>query len=179
MDRLNINGWIMIGGPGRVVQVDEALIGRRKYHRGRAIEGTWVFGMVDDQGAVRMEVSEKRDKDTLQGSIPRNVLPGSIIHSDCWRAYHGLDALGYQHSTVNHSVEFVAQDGTHTQKIESQWHALRRMFSPGGRKHEDIADYLVKFLWRQKCRRDGLDPVDIWVPSCYCGIVAIPLMLLH
>jgi len=31
LDRLNINGWNMIGGPGRVVQVDEALIGRRKY----------------------------------------------------------------------------------------------------------------------------------------------------
>jgi len=30
LDRLNINGWNMIGGPGRVVQVDEALIGRRK-----------------------------------------------------------------------------------------------------------------------------------------------------
>jgi len=114
--------------------------------------------MVDDQGAVRMEVCERRDKDTFQGLILRNIAPGSIIHSDSWRAYHGLNALGYQHSTVNHSIEFVAQDGTYTQKIESHWRALRRMFSPGGRRHDDIADYLVEFLWRQKCRRDGLDP---------------------
>jgi len=116
--RLNIhvNGWNMIGGPDRVVQVDEALIGRQKYHRRRAIEGTWVFGMVDDQGAVWVKVFEKHS----QGSILRKVLPGSIIHYDSWRAYHGLDGLGYQLSTVNHSVKFAAQNGTHTQKVESQ-----------------------------------------------------------
>ncbi|XP_053214404.1 uncharacterized protein LOC128397685 [Panonychus citri] len=37
-----------IGGPGCVVQVDEAKFGRRKYHRGRTIEGHWVLGMIQD-----------------------------------------------------------------------------------------------------------------------------------
>lgn len=54
-----------IGGPGQVVQVDEAMIGRRKYNRGRLVPGTWVFGMIDEAGAVRLQVVDKRDTETL------------------------------------------------------------------------------------------------------------------
>jgi hypothetical protein len=34
-----------IGGPGHVVEIDECKIGRRKYHRGRIVEGNWILGM--------------------------------------------------------------------------------------------------------------------------------------
>lgn len=37
-----------IGGPGKVVQIDESKFGRRKYNRGRHIEGHWVIGMLED-----------------------------------------------------------------------------------------------------------------------------------
>ena len=33
-----------IGGPGKIVKIDESKFGRRKYHRGRVVEGQWVFG---------------------------------------------------------------------------------------------------------------------------------------
>ena len=159
VSKLNsINGWNFIGGPGIVVQIDEAQIGRRKYNRGRIKEDTWVFGMIDANGEVRMEICPRRDAATLTGILQRYVAPGSIIHSDGWRAYKGLESLGYKHSTVNHKVEFVAGDGTHTQAIESQWRSLRRMFSPGGRRHEYIADYLVEFIWRQNIRRENEEP---------------------
>ena len=36
----------MIGGPGTVVEVDEAKFGRRKYQRGRTVNGSWVCGGV-------------------------------------------------------------------------------------------------------------------------------------
>lgn len=153
-----LNGWGPIGGPGVVVQVDEAQIGRRKYHVGRLVTGTWVCGMIDSNGRVRMEICERRDRQTLTDIIQRNVMPGSIIHSDSWRGYGGLEELGYQHGTVNHSLEFVSAEGVHTQAIESQWRSLRRMFTPGGRPHEEIADYLIEFIWRQRCRNNSLDP---------------------
>jgi hypothetical protein len=37
----------MLGGEGHVVEVDEAKFGRRKYHRGKRVDGIWVFGMVE------------------------------------------------------------------------------------------------------------------------------------
>jgi hypothetical protein len=36
----------MLGGMGKVVEVDEAKFGRRKYNRGKRVEGVWVFGAI-------------------------------------------------------------------------------------------------------------------------------------
>lgn len=33
-----------LGGPGVVVEIDEAKFGKRKFHRGHRVEGQWVFG---------------------------------------------------------------------------------------------------------------------------------------
>ena len=42
-----------IGGPGKVVEIDEAKFGKRKYNRGRLIEGRWVLGGIE-RGTGRM-----------------------------------------------------------------------------------------------------------------------------
>lgn len=39
-----------IGGPGSIVRVDEALIGRRKYNWGRVVQGICALGMISDDG---------------------------------------------------------------------------------------------------------------------------------
>lgn len=106
----------------------------------------------------RLQVTERRDADSLQRIIRRHTQEGSIIHSDGWRGYIGIADQGFEHRTVNHSEEFVAQDGTHTQRIEAQWRALRRYFSPGGRRHEDIPTVLAEYTWRRKCLIQGLEP---------------------
>ena len=36
-----------LGGEGRVVEIDESKFGRQKYHRGRRVDGQWVFGGVE------------------------------------------------------------------------------------------------------------------------------------
>ena len=36
----------MIGGPGKVVEINESKWMHRKYHRGKWREGIWVFGIV-------------------------------------------------------------------------------------------------------------------------------------
>lgn len=38
-----------IGGHGSVVQINKAKFGKRKYPRGRMIEGQWIFGGIDSQ----------------------------------------------------------------------------------------------------------------------------------
>ena len=34
----------LIGGQGVVVEIDESKFGKRKYYKGRHVEGQWVFG---------------------------------------------------------------------------------------------------------------------------------------
>lgn len=138
-----------MGGPGRVVQVDESLFrGRAKYNRGRRlggnaipgnrrnnyrnrVTGPWVFGMVDTEtNELRLFHVLKRDSQTLGPIIARNVARGTIIMSDEWRAYRTVPTLcdgagiglNLVHKTVNHSVNFVDPlTRAHTQKIECAW----------------------------------------------------------
>lgn len=146
-----------IGGPGVNVQIDEAYFGRRKYNRGRWLEGRWVFGMSSENNETRMELVERRDAKTLTEIILRCVRPGSIINSDEWPAYRGLEQLGYTHRTVCHKREFVATDGTHTNRMESGWRDFRRKNSLGGQPLDKLADHLVEYLWRKHCTRQGSD----------------------
>jgi len=148
-----------IGGQGMIVQVDEALIGRRKYNRGRVIEGTWVVGLIDSLGQLRLTVTSDRSAASLETILRKHVNPESEIHTDGWAGYRRLKELGYVHKTVNHSArEFVSAEGTHTQRIESQWRNLRRKFSRGGIRHEDIGEHLVEHIWRRQCRIGNKDP---------------------
>lgn len=48
-----------------------------------------------------------RSQDTLINVIKEWILPGTIIMSDCWKAYKGLKNENFQHYTVNHSLNFV------------------------------------------------------------------------
>lgn len=147
-----------IGGPGMIVQIDEAKIGRRKYNRGRVGPGTWVLGMIDSAGALRLTICPDRSKETLQALIEEHVDPDSIVHTDQWRGYCGLEELGYCHETVNHQLNFVAPDNVHTQRIESQWRNLRRKFSKGGIDHKDINAHLMEHVWRRDNRLNNRDP---------------------
>jgi len=108
-----------IGGQGVRVQIDESKFGKRKYHRGRRVDGVWVFGGIEEESRKNFLVAvEKRDRETLIPIIQRWIKPGSIIISDFWKPYDVLNELGYTHCKVNHSVEYVNEDGDHTNKIE-------------------------------------------------------------
>ncbi|KAG8227915.1 hypothetical protein J437_LFUL011843 [Ladona fulva] len=37
----------MLGGEGKVVEIDESKFGKRKFNRGRLVEGKWVFGGIE------------------------------------------------------------------------------------------------------------------------------------
>ena len=111
--RESICGVIMsnseqIGGNGVEVEIDESKFGKRKYHKGHRVEGQWVFGGREkyDKSKVFMVPVKNRKQCTLLPIIQNWIKPGSIIHSDCWKAYNKLSKIGYTHITVNHSKEF-------------------------------------------------------------------------
>ena len=102
----------MIGGPGKVVQIGESKIGKRKYHRGHVVEGQWVFGGIEeDSRKCFIATVENRTEETLLELIKEWIAPGTIIVSDCWKAYNNLEKHGYIHKTVNHSRELLTKRG--------------------------------------------------------------------
>ena len=98
-----------IGGNGIKVEIDESKFGKRKYHRGHRVEGQWVFGGREkyNKKKIFMIPVHNHKQSTLIPLIQKWIKPGSIIHSDCWKAYNKLSTIGYTHITVNHSKEFV------------------------------------------------------------------------
>ena len=129
----------VIGGPGRIVQIDEAKFGKRKYNRGHRVEGNWVFGGIEyiydiqnfrfKAGKTFCVVVPKRDFDTLFPIIGRWILPGTLVWSDAFKTYqHGGERwrrLGLDHEMVVHEHEFVSVSGVHTNAIEGLWFHLK------------------------------------------------------
>jgi len=152
------------GGPGQVVEIDESLIGHRKYHRGRLIPGTWVFGIYNrNTKELRMFKcpDNKRDINTLLPIIQANIRTGTKIISDCWASYTCLKNHGYTHETVNHSENFVdPTTGAHTQTIECYWRHLKTNMRKGGIPYEDKADHIWTFLYMKMCRQNNIDVLE-------------------
>ena len=117
-----------IGGPGKVVEIDESKFGKRKYHKGRRVDGVWVFGGIERETKnCFFKCVPDRTANTLISINKEHILPGTTIYSDCWKAYSSLNTEGFSHLTVNHSVNFVdPETGTHTNTIKSTWRALKK-----------------------------------------------------
>lgn len=91
-----------LGGVGKIVQFDESKFGKRKYHLDHHVEGQWIFGGIEENSRKCFLVAvEKRDEATLLPIIQKWIAPGTIIVSDCWKAYCNLENHGYEHGTVN------------------------------------------------------------------------------
>lgn len=146
-----------IGGLGVEVEIDETKSAKRKYHRGHRIEGAWIFGGIErtENRSIFAEVVENRTALTLVEVIQRRILPGSIIISDCWKAYSGLSELGYHHLTVNHSITFKdSTTGAHTNGIEATWNALKRSIPLRNRSADTVEEQIMTYIWRRQNKRE-------------------------
>uniref|UniRef100_A0A1X7SXL4 ISXO2-like transposase domain-containing protein n=1 Tax=Amphimedon queenslandica TaxID=400682 RepID=A0A1X7SXL4_AMPQE len=79
----------------------------------------------------------------------------SVIYSDLWGAYNGLDRLlgqNYTHHTVNHSQHFVDPvTGAHTQSVELMSSQCKRMVRKMQTMYSQLFHtYLPEFMWRKK-----------------------------
>ena len=77
-----------IGGEGVEVQIDETLVAKRKYNKGRMVEQRWLVGgvcPVQRRGFVQFVPD--RSRETLDPIIMQYIAPGSHIKSDGWSAY--------------------------------------------------------------------------------------------
>jgi transposase-like protein len=143
----------IIGGDNIVVEIDESKFGKRKYHRGRMIDGVWIVGGIErtEDKKCFVKIVENRTAETLHEIISNHVAPGSIVYTDCWRGYTGMEELNVTHRTVNHSEHFVDPDtGVHTNTIEGLWNGIKIGIPPKNRKKDKITNHLLEFIWRKK-----------------------------
>lgn len=146
-----------LGGPDKVVEIDETHVGNRKYNRGRVLKGRWVFGAYErGSGTVRVQVVKDRTKSTLEKLITEWVEPGTLIISDGWKSYRRLGQLGYRHLWVNHSKNYVDPiTGAHTQNIERAWREMKKYISKIGAVEDHFRGYLSEFQFKFRVERDS------------------------
>lgn len=143
---------VQLGGPGEVVEIDEAKFGKRKYNRGRLIKGQWVLGGIQrsDKATFLLPVPDRSAK-TLIRIIRRWVAPGTTIVTDCWRAYNTLSLYRFNHLTVNHVANFVDPDtGAHTNTVERGWRSVRAGIPKYGRREQHFIGYLAEYIFKKK-----------------------------
>jgi hypothetical protein len=144
----------MIGGTGKVVEVDEAKIGCRKYNTDRLIDGTWIFGIMErgiNSGKCALIPAQSRDEETLTAEIKKFIVPCTVIISDCWKAYSKLSDQGYIHLTVNHSKNYMDPiTGANTNTVEGLWNLMRRSMPKFGTQKHFYASYMIEFIYRRK-----------------------------
>ena len=113
-------------------ELDESYFGARRVRgkRGRGAAGkTPVFGVLKRDGQVFVTVVKNCSKEELMPIIKGQILEGSTIHSDGWRAYDGLILNGYDHYRVFHSKNEFARGKCHVNGIESFWSFAKRRLS--------------------------------------------------
>lgn len=163
-----------IGGQGLIVEIDESLFVRRKNNAGRILPQQWIFGGIcrETKACFIICVPDRSEK-TLLPIIQKYVRPGSIIFSDCWKAYNNLQLSGFQHNTVNHTYNFVDPNtGAHTQNIERLWGSAKWSNKKRrGTKRNFLESYLAEFMWRTRLGElDAFDTIlrdisEFWPPS--------------
>lgn len=151
-----------LGGPGCVVQIDESVIYKPKYHRGHALvePSKWIFGLYDTAKRIGVvELVENRSADVLLPLITKHVKPGTEIHSDQWAAYAGISSIDvsplFIHKTVNHSLHFKdPSTGVHTNNVEAYWCSIKRKFKMlNGTSRMLTPSYLDEHMYRERYGR--------------------------
>ena len=152
---------VFSGGPGHIVEIDETKLGaKRKYNRGRLNPGldTWLFGGVDRvTKKIFLRVVDDRTRNTLLPIIQENIELGTMIYSDTWAPYFTLNQNGYNHAMVNHSVEFVSDEGVCTNTIESLWSEIKAGLKiRRGFGKAQVEGYLDEFMYRRQFKLEDI-----------------------
>lgn len=150
---------MVIGGPGMHVQIDESLLMKRKYNRGRLVKSQWVFGAYCvEQSKGFLFFVENRSEETLLPLITRHIADGSIITSDLWKGYYNINKFGFEHRTVNHSRNFVDPiTAADTNSIEGFWSVIKRKLKYiFGSQGELKQRHLQEFVYRHNFGFNGM-----------------------
>lgn len=148
-----------------LIQIDETFVGGKnknrrwdkkvKYSQGRSFKDkTPVLGMLDDSGNIKTIVISDTKASTIQPIVRKMIDRNSIIVTDEWKAYRGLENE-YTHFVVDHGrSQYVNENGFTTNSLEGAWSHLKRMiigvYHKVSRKH--LQRYCDEFAFRYNTR---------------------------
>ena len=58
--------------------------------------------------------------------------------------------MNYTHHSVNHSKEFVDDDGNHTNNMEASWRTIKMKVPTRKRNHNVLQEHLFEVMWRNQ-----------------------------
>jgi len=144
-------------------EVDESYFGTKRIRgkRGRGAAGkTPVFGLLKRGGKVFVSVVPNCSKEHLMPIIQGQILEGSTVHSDGWKAYDGLILNGYDHYRVFHCENEFARGKCHVNGIESFWsYAKLRLAKFNGCKSDMFVLHLKEREFRFNHRNENLQKI--------------------
>ncbi|MGZ4406747.1 MAG: IS1595 family transposase [Gaiellaceae bacterium] len=156
------------GPMGGSVEADETWVGGKMRHSDRrkakatgiqigphAKKRQTVFGMVERGGKVRAMHIPSRYGYTLRSTIRRHVTPGSVVFTDDYSGYNGLERV-YRHHSINHTHKVYVDGSTHTLTIEGFFslvkNGIRGVYHVVSEKW--LQGYLNEYAWRYNHRDD-------------------------
>lgn len=161
---------------GSSVEMDESYYGpkrKRGSKKGRPSASdphkTCVVGIAERKGRVVALVSTDATKQTLHGIAKERIMPESVIFTDDYASYNGLENEGYTHRRINHSAGVYVLGETHTQCIDGFWsltkNGIRGVYHSVSKKY--LQNYLNEYSFRYN-RRETPVPMFISLLSLAC-----------
>jgi transposase len=113
-----------------------------------------VFAAVERGGRIKATVLPSRRGPGLKKQVIEWVEPTSIVFTDEWPAYNGLDRHYISHSRINHTAGIYVEGDTHTNTVEGFFGHLKPSIKGTYRKvsHRWLQGYLNEFVWRRNSR---------------------------
>jgi transposase-like protein len=129
-----------------VIEVDETYVGGKKPGtRGRGAEGKTVVAVaVEDKGKegfgrIRLDTIRDASSESLSGFLRKNVAEGSLLRTDGWASYSGIDK--FKHLKTTKELKLVNRVAALLKRWLTGTHQ-------GAVAHEHLQSYLDEFVFR-------------------------------
>jgi transposase-like protein len=152
-----------LGGEGKIVEADEAYIGKKDGKRKAQGAGGYghkrtVLTLVERGGKIRSFKLGGNTKAHIVPVLQANIHPESTLHTDGAQVYKFTGTTA-KHESVDHAKEYV-RDGVHTNTLEGFFSVFKRgmvgTYQHCGEQH--LQRYLTEFDFRQNNRAKlGID----------------------
>lgn len=146
-----------LGGPGAVVEADEAFVGGKKRNRlsGKVAPKKKVLALVERDGRARSFHIANIHANTIRGALVTNVHRASTLMTDEANAYRTVGKEFADHGHTLHAARVFAKGDAHSNSAENFFSILKRGVI-GTYHHMSAAHmhrYLVEFDFRYSTRK--------------------------